>query len=135
MKLADIMTQLADRLKLIPGLNVYDYPADAITVPAAMVDYPEQYAYDAAYQRGLDDLVVPVYVAVGKASDRSARDNLAGYVDGSGPASVKQILETGQYAAFDTCSVTQVEFLVITDAAVDYLAAKFSVGITGKGAP
>lgn len=135
MILADVMTQIAARLKLIGGLNTYDWPPDAIAVPAAFLDYPETLTYDSTYQRGLDELTLPVYLAVGKVSDRSARDNLSGYVDGSGPASVKQTLETGQYAAFDTCEVASADFAVVTFEGIDYAAVKFNVNIAGKGAP
>lgn len=133
MNLAEVMQELADQLDTIAGLNAFGYPADTISPPAAMVDYPDGIEFDATYGRGSDTMVVPVYVAVGKASDRAARDTLGAYADGAGAKSVKQVLEAGAYEAFDTCRVSGAEFAVITVGAVDYLAAKFTVDITGPG--
>jgi len=133
--LADVMDQVADRLQTIPGLRTYAYPVASITPPAAIVAYPtEAIAYDATYGRGSDRFELPVVVMVGKASERAARDALGAYVDGSGPRSVKAVVEAGEYTAFHTIRVTEALVDVVTMAAVDYLAATFSLDIAGSGA-
>lgn len=96
MDLADVMTEIGARLDTIDGLRVYPYPADQVTPPAAVVTYPETVQFDATYARGMDrypDLVVMVLVA--KPWDRSTRDLVAGYLNGSGAGSVKDVLENG----------------------------------------
>lgn len=134
MNLADVMQQVADRLDLIDGLRVSGFPAPKVVPPAAIVSYPDTYDYDATYGRGMDRVTLPVVVVVGKASDRTARDRLGAYVDGSGPKSVKQVLESGTYAAFHTLRVVSVEFDVVTVGGTDYVAALFDLDIAGSGA-
>jgi len=134
MNLADVMQAVADRLDTITGLRCFGYPADKITPPAAVVTYPESYDYDSTYNRGMDRMELPVVVLVGKTSDRATRANLARYADGSGAASVKAIVESGTYTAFDTVRVVRVVFDVVTIAGSAYLAATFTLDITGSGA-
>ncbi len=134
MNLADVMQALADRLDTISGLRVFGYPPNKITPPAVVVTYPETYTFDAAYLRGMDRLEVPVVVLVGKVSDRASRGTLGAYCDGSGASSVKAILESGTYTAFDTVRVAKAVFDVISIAGVEFLAATFICDITGRGA-
>jgi hypothetical protein len=133
--LSAVMQAVADRLDTITGLRVYAYPPDAVQVPAAVVSYPETYNYDATYGRGMDRIEsLPVAVLVGKVSDRASRDKVTQYVKGSGATSVKAVIESGTYTAFDTVRVTGVTFDVVTIAAVEYLGATFTLDIAGTGA-
>ena len=134
MNLADVMDEVGDQLDTIEGLRVFRYPPDLVVAPAAVVTYPAEYLYDATYGRGSDTMDLRVIVLVGKVSDRKSRDLIAAYVNGSGPASVKAVLEAGEYTAFDTVRVEGVEFDVIKVAAVEHLAASFTLDITGTGA-
>lgn len=96
MILADVMQEIADRLDTIDGLRVYGYPADQIQPPAAAVTYPESVDFDSTFQRGMDRIPdLPVIVLVAKPWDRSTRDQIAAYIDGSGASSVKAVLENG----------------------------------------
>lgn len=99
MNLADVMTEIGDRLDTIAGLRVYRYPPDQVAVPAAVVTYPEDYIFDATFGRGMDTMTLPVVVMVGRVSDRKSRDLIAGYCDGAGPQSIKAVLETGDRPA------------------------------------
>lgn len=134
MNLATVMQELANRLDTITGLRVHAHPPDKITPPAAVVTYPDTYTYDQTYARGMDRLELPVVVLVGKVSARASRDDLARFCAGSGAASVKAVLESGTYTAFHTVRVTQAVFDVVSIGAVEYLAATFTVDITGTGA-
>jgi hypothetical protein len=131
--LADVMDQVADRLDTISGLRTFAYPADSVVPPVAVVGYPEQIVFDATYGRGSDQISLPVWVLVGKVSARSTRDLIAPYAAGSGPSSVKEVLESGDYTAFDSLQVTVVEFDVLKVAGGDFLAAGFNLDIAGKG--
>lgn len=135
MNLADVMDELAAELGTIAGLRVYAYPADSPQPPAAIVTFPESYVFDETFGRGMDRLTIPVTVVVGRSSDRASRDQLAPYVDGSGPQSIKAVLEAGSYTAMDTVHVTRAEFDIVAIAAVEYLAATLAVDIAGQGAP
>lgn len=134
MNLADVMQAVSDRLDTIDGLRCFAYPPGTVSPPAAVVSYPDTYTYDETYGRGMDRLKLPVVVVVGKVSDRSARNQLGAYVDGSGAASVKAVLESGTYTAFDSVRVESVEFDVVTIAGTDYMAGLFTLDIAGSGA-
>lgn len=134
MNLADVMDQVATQLDTISGLRVYAYPADSVAPPAAIVSYPKEYEYDATYGRGSDRISLPVVVVAGKVSDRASRDALGAYVDGSGTSSVKAVLESASYTAFDELRVTGVEFDTVLIAGTNYIAALFTLDIAGEGA-
>jgi hypothetical protein len=121
------MDALGTALAGVTGLRVYDYEASTGAVPAAMVLLPEELVYDNTKGRGTDRAVFPILVMVGKISDRSARDRLAGYCDGTGAATVSV------KAALDAAAgvlVNSVTFESVTWGGVPYLAAEFSVQYT-----
>ena len=72
-------------------------------------------------------------IVVGRPTDRRTRDLLAAYVAGTGARSIKAVLESGTYTAFQTVRVASADFDVVSIAATDYLAAMFSIEITGSG--
>lgn len=133
MNLDAVMEQVASKVDLIADLRVFAYPPDSLTPPAAVVSYPETYTFDETYGRGSDRLTLPVVVVVGKVTDRGTRESLAAYCDGSGAKSVKQAVETGGYTALHSVRVTGIEFDVVTIGGTDYMAALFSLDITGSG--
>lgn len=133
MNLADVMEEVAGRLGTINGLRVFAYPPDDVHPPAAIVSYPDTYTFDETYQRGMDRMAVPVVLVVGKPTDRSSRDRLAQYCDGSGPASVKAALEAADYVACHSVRVTGIEFDVVSIAGTDYMAARFDLDVAGQG--
>lgn len=133
MNLASVMDEVATKLGTITGLRVFAYPPPSVTPPAAVVSYPDTYTYDETYGRGMDRMTLPVVVVVGKATDRMARDAIAGYVKGSGSGSVKAGLETGTNTAYHTLRVVSVEFDVVSIAGTEYLAGLFDLDITGAG--
>lgn len=133
MNLANVMDQISAQLDTISGLRCFAYPVPTITPPAAVVSYPDNVTFDETYGRGMDRMTMSVVLAVGKVSDRSARDQLAAYCAGSGATSVKAVLESGAYSAFHTVRVVDIDFDVVTIAATDYLAAMFNLDITGSG--
>lgn len=133
MNLANVMDAVSDRLDTIDGLRCFAYPPGSVTPPAAVVSYPGDYTFDETYGRGSDRLTLPVVLVVGKATDRTSRDALGAFCDGSGVKSVKAVLESGTYTAFDSLRVASIEFDVVTIAATDYLAAIFDIEIFGAG--
>lgn len=138
MDLGAIMDELAAKLRLAPSLagRTFAYPPASIKAPAAIVTYPEDYTFDATYGRGMDRMTGEVFVAVGRPHERQSRDLITKYVNGSGPESVKALLDgsNGAYTSCDSVRVKSVEFDVVQIGGVDYLAAVFSVDIAGKGA-
>lgn len=133
MRLAEVMDEVAARLRSINGLRVWEWPAASVTPPAAVVAYPDEYTPHATYVRGADKMTLPVFVVVGKASERSSRDLLSDYVDGSGARSLIAVLESGNYTAFHSLTVSNIEFDTMRIAETDYLAAIFDCNIIGSG--
>lgn len=134
MDLSAVMQEVAERLDTISGLRVFAYPPSSVQPPAAVVTYPDDWTYDETYRRGMDRCTLPVVIAVGKVTDRTTRDRLTVYLDGTGAKSVKQILESGAYESFDSLRVTGAEFDVVAFSGVDYMAATFLIDIAGEGA-
>ena len=134
MDLAAVMQAVSDRLDTIDGLRCSAFPPGTVTPPAAIVSYPESIDFDQTYRRGTDRMTLPVVLVVGKVSDRATRNNLAPYCKGSGASSVKEVLESGTYTAFDQVVVQKIDFDTVSIADVDYMAALFTLDIAGSGA-
>lgn len=129
------MDDLAARLRSIPTFTaVYAWPERSVIAPAAFIDYPADYDFDGTYARGMDRMTIPAVVLVGRLDEGSSRDELSEYMDGSGAKSIKAVLESGSYTAFDSLRVTGVEIQVMEIAGTRYLAAEFSCDIVGSGA-
>src|SRR5262245_1531998 len=132
MDLNVVMDEVAARLDTISPLHVYGYLPDLIVPPAAIVAYPE-ITFDETKGRDSDWYELPVMVLDGKVSDRASRRRLAAYAKGSGPSSIKQVIETGTYVSFDSVRVSRLEFAPFPVAGVDYMAAIFTLSIIGGG--
>lgn len=128
------MDEVAARLKTIDGLRVFAYPPGKVSPPAAIVSYPDDYTYDATYGRGMDRMTLPVVLVEGRPTDRTTRDRVGAYVNGSGTKSIKAVLESGEYTTFDVVRVANVEFDAFTIGAVEYMSAAFTLDIAGQGA-
>lgn len=135
MNIDAVMSEVAALLKTLPAKpRVFDHPVDAVSPPTLIVALPE-ITYDMTYGRGSDRLALPVILAIGKVIDRAARANLAPYIAGSGPNSIKQVLESDdEYESFDALRVQTCTFDVVSFGAVEYLTATFLLDITGDGA-
>ena len=70
----------------------------------------------------------------GKVTDQTTRDRLAAWAAGSGPQSVKQLLEQHRWTSCDDLTITSCTFEIETISDIDYLAAVFSADVIGKGA-
>lgn len=137
MDIAAVMDEIAERLRAAPSLTgrTYAWPIATVAPPAAVIAYPEAYTFDATYGRGVDTMTGSVVVFVGRPTDRSSRDQLARYVAGDGPESVKALLDgdDDDYESCDGVRVASVEFDVYPVGGVDYLTAVFSLDIAGPG--
>lgn len=128
-----VMDALGEAVSEISGLRVHPYYAERVTPPAAIVGWPEEYAFDTGMQRGSDRLAIPLIVVVGRADARSTRDRLALYADGGGDSSIKAAVERYASPAWDSARVQSVEFGISTISAVAYLSATFNIDIEGTG--
>lgn len=134
MIIGSLMDQVGEQLDTIPGLRVRDYDADEIQVPAGIVSLPTgDIDFSRTYERGMDSLTLTIIILVAADGDRVRRDQITPYADGSGPKSIKQVLERASYPAIDTLFVKKGRFGFFTYNKIKYLGIAFSVDITGKG--
>ncbi len=127
-----VMDELEQALRTIEGLRVCvvgEHPKP----PAAYVSFPETIVYDKEYGRGSDEINLQAVLIIGQTNARNTRRALAAYCDGNGNQSVKTVLEAFDYQTCDVVVVPSVEFDVVTLARIDYMAALFSIQVTGSG--
>lgn len=110
------------------------YPVNLTTAPSAYVDYPTDIRYDQTYGRGSDAMTVPLAVLIGRKDDGRTATAVAAYAAGGGESSVKAAVESHQTTAWDVAVVTSADFDYVTVGAVPYVAAVFTIEITGQGA-
>lgn len=125
------MDGIGQLLKMVSGLRVFDFVPDSFSPPAAVVSLPESIDFDFSFREGSHRLTVPVYVLVGKASDRSARDQLSVYMANSGASSIKAAIESDPTlgGTAQTARVSRATVQVMTVAGMDFLAASFDVDV------
>lgn len=134
MRLDLVMDEAARVLEEITGLRVTAYLPATIVAPGGFVTWPEQVDFDQTYQRGEDRFTdLPLVLLAGKATDRSARDTVAGWAAGDGPQSVKARMEAHTWTTCDDLTVTSCEFGIETLAGVPYLGAMFKATVVGPG--
>lgn len=78
-------------LEDIAGLRVYEFPADKVAAPAAVIVL-EAVDYDAATMRSADRAIFRILVVAGTVSDRAGTDRIYEYL-GTGPRSVKTAVD------------------------------------------
>jgi hypothetical protein len=133
--LAAIMDELARDLGSVEGLQerVFAYPPNALIPPAAVVGWPDEIDYDAAFARGAWSVKFPLLIVVGRSDVRSARDAISAYLAGSGPSSVRTALDGGAaHSAYDSARVIPAHVGPATIAGIEYLAAVLDVAVTGR---
>lgn len=126
-----MLDALAEAVDTIPSLRVYAYPADSVAPPAAVVGLPVT-PFDFT-MGGAEEWQVPVWVMVGKVSDRASRSALCAYVTPTGATSVKAAIEADPTlgGACDSVHVTRAEFTTLSVAGTEYLAAEFTAEVVG----
>jgi hypothetical protein len=105
--------------------NVYAYPVSAVTVPCAVVGYPTDIQFDLTFGRGGDEMTLPVWFIVGIGTTKDARDALSTILGDT--SSIKSTLDGAQ--SFGDVRVTDAKVTTVTIAAVEYLAAEFTVEV------
>lgn len=132
MDLVNSMDQLRARLGTIDGLRTFEF-GEKVTPPGAVVALPDQITFDETYARGADSMQLVAGILVGRTTDRAAWRRVAAYAAGSGSSSVKAVLESGTYTAFDYVTVTGCRFDVWTKQGTQYLVAAFDLDVVGSG--
>jgi hypothetical protein len=100
--------------------------------PMALVELPARVDFDAG-GRGLDRIPdVNLVVLVGAPDNPDAFRAAAPYLDGTGPRSVKQAMESYRYTSCSTVRVAWAEPTVATLQADKHLALIFHIDVTGS---
>ena len=130
--LYEIRAQLKARLATIDGLRAFGFVPDSLPVPAAFVGAPEEVQFDVTMARGCDRWLIPVRVAVSRATDRHAQEDLDDYLAGSGPRSIKAAIE-GDFTLGSVAHSVRVKtargYGVFTHAGIQYLGAEWLVDV------
>lgn len=134
MDLADVQDEIATALNRINGLRAYPWGLQRITPPTALVGWPANLEYDGTFGRGQDTVVLPLFVLVGHIDARVSRQNLAGYIQGDGPFSVKAAIDAFEFTSCDSANCKRVRVEMVAVADVEYLSAVFEIEVCGKGA-
>lgn len=135
MNIFDVMREIADKLRSISKLGVYDFSADSVTPPCAIVALPESGTFDVTYGRGSDRARLEIMVLESRLSDRSASVRIVQYANAEGSRSIKQTADSAftEYNSCDDVHVVSYEFDIVRISGVDYLACIFTVEIEGPG--
>jgi len=118
-----------------PKLRVYPYGTPKIEAPAAVVTLPETLNLHETYGQGVTSFRdLAVLVMVRDLVRREAFKTLANYVKPTGATSVKAALESYVPAAqaWDSLTVTSVDFDVVTMDGAPFLTALFHLDIIGN---
>lgn len=133
MNITAIRDALGAALATIPGLNAFGHWPDRITPPAAVLNWPDPYTYNATFQRGAASADIDVVVLVGKPNARASQLELARYTDESDPRSVRAAIESHPATAWDVATVATWTAGTVQQNGVEFLAATFRVQIFGQG--
>jgi hypothetical protein len=128
---------LADRLRTIQGLRVYDTYSPSINPPAAVVvpapgDFLE---YDQA-MGGVDTVNLVIGLFVSKAIDRVAQEKLDAYLANTGPLSIKAAVDGDvdlggivHFAVVTSARNYGIKIFGEGEAATPYLGCEFTVTV------
>jgi hypothetical protein len=90
--MSDLRQGLAEALRTIPSLRVYELLPDNPNPPGVAISL-DRVVYDSVFARGCDEYEFTVHLFVARGDDRSAQVRIEDYVAGSGPSSIKAAIE------------------------------------------
>lgn len=128
--LEGVQAGLADALRTIVGLRVYDFPSDRVEPPAAVLSLPET-PYDVTLSGRSDEWTFPLWVLVAKANDKSAYGEMVDYLEAEGTKSIRAAVEADRTlgGACDTAAIVRARPLFATVAGTEFLAVEFTLEV------
>lgn len=128
--LREVQTGVAEALRSIEGLRVYDFPSDRIEPPAAVLSLPET-PYDVTLGGRFDEWTFPLWILVAKADDRAAYGEMVDYLEAEGDRSIRAAIEADRTlgGACDTAAIIRTRPLFATVAGTEFLAAEFTLEV------
>jgi hypothetical protein len=134
--LADVYTEIENRLKTIPKLNVPPIEAETITPDAVLWSLPEKRDYQGAYGGGMEEFTIELTVCISKNSMRGATQKALEYSDPEGARSIRQAINSTPakpYASCDEVTVQESQFDTVRVGETDYVGVIFAVQVAGSG--
>jgi len=126
--LASVMDAIANTITEAGVTDrAYAWPVESVSPPCVVVGYPKELDFDVTFTRGSDRALFPVYVIVGKVSDRSARDVLSNVITGA--TGIKDALDGDLGGEVSTARVQDCQIEDVNVAGVAYLAAVFTLEV------
>lgn len=127
--IADLRTGLADAIRTLGNVRVFDQIPDAPVAPAAITEL-RGVEYDSTFARGADDYTFTVSLISGRADDRTAQLRLEAWMAGHGDGSFKTAVESdptlgGICGAVRVESVTGLQSIEVNG--IPHLAVEFTV--------
>lgn len=134
MNLKAVMEEVAAKLHMFTGHNIFSYPVDSVTPPAGIVSYPERIEYDITYNRGEDMFWgLPVYMITDRVDSESARNQVSQWADPTSVKSVKAYLDKETYSSCDSIQVVNATFDTMVIGGIDHLIIAFELNVSGSG--
>ena len=128
MNLAKLMDELAIAARSVQGIaRSFAYPPEKVEPPAILVAWPENIVYDATYEGGMSELLIPLFLVIGQGGTSwSRRDDIAGWLG----SDVKIAIEAYPYTDSPVVVITEAIVDVVEIANIGYLAVKFMADVT-----
>ncbi|MGI8425546.1 MAG: hypothetical protein ACR2M4_02915 [Actinomycetota bacterium] len=125
--LRNVRTGLANALKAISGLRVYDFSADRIEPPAAVLSLPT--VTDIAVSAS--SYTFPLWILVAKADDRTSINEITPYLDPNSATSIQKAIEVARTlgGTCDSVSVLRAQPQIATIAGTEYMAVEFTLEV------
>lgn len=123
MEISAVMDAIATTIKAARVMDrVYEWPAESVSVPCAVVGYPEDdIEFDVTFGRGSDRAEFRLYLLVGKATERTARDRLSALIaDATG---IKGVIDGDLGGVVQTARMKTLRIEEVSIGGVAYLAA------------
>lgn len=131
-RMADIRAGIANNLSVVGGLRVYAYAPDSVSAPCVALIGADRIEYDQAMGRGLDFIAFRAVLLAARADARSAATELDGFLDKTGPSSIKEAVESDRTlggAAQDCYLRSLSDFSIIEWAGVQYLGCALDIEV------
>ena len=110
--------------------NVYAWPPPTIIPPAVVIGYPETLDLQTTFQRGSDELLLPVWFAVAdQGTNKDARDALSAVI--ASGTTIANVLSTTAAWGASNCGMAHIEPLLVAN--MPYLAVRFDVDVISNG--
>jgi hypothetical protein len=147
MQMSAVREAIADAARAVvlpaglPKLTCFGYTPDSVPAPCFFAaEYSTE--FDKAYGRALDEVELTCRVLVGRADDVAAQRTLDALLSGSGPASLKQVIEVARGAPgeealgglVDDFHVTRIQgYRWYEHQGIQYVGAELIIRIIGDG--